>query len=311
MLIRRLAYVTTPLALIAVALAAQTLPDPATVKALEIVRTGDYSEGIVVDREGNLYFSHGKIITKVTPAGSATTWAETGAPNGHKILPNGHHLVCDASRRAVLELDANGRHVRDAASGEVDGETINGPNDLTLDIDGGFYFTDPGDSSLLNRTGRIYYVNPLGRINRVADGLAYPNGIVVPPERRRLLVAESQRNRVLEIPLAAPGVATGPRRVFAYLPVNQKPGAHKVNDNQPDGMALDADGRLWVAHYGMKSVHVLGTDGALLATYDGGNVTTSNVAFAGPRFDQLYVTGGTPGALFRLDVGVRGHRLLR
>ena len=53
--------------------------------------------------------------------------------------------------------------------------------------------------------------------------------------------------------------------------------------NQPDGMALDLEGRLWVAHYGMKAVHVLSPAGKLLGTYDGGNVTTSNVCFGGPQ----------------------------
>lgn len=287
------------------------LPDAAAIHPIEIVRTNDYSEGAVVDREGNIYFSHVKIITKVTPAGRATTWAETGAPNGHKILPNGHHLVCDASRSAVLELDASGKFLKNAAEGVVDGTPLRGPNDLTLDPDGGFYFTDPGGSDIFNPIGSVYYVNGLGRINQVATGLAFPNGIVLTPDRQRLLVGESQRNRILEIKLKSAGVADGPPRVFAYLPVNQKEGAHPVRDNQPDGIALDADGRLWVAHYGMKAVQVLDVNGAHLVTYDGGNVTTSNLCFAGPKFDTLYVTGGTPGALYRLDVKVPGLRILR
>src|SRR5947209_3778653 len=84
------------------------LPPEGAVRQAEVVRTGDYSEGVVVDHDGNLYFSHGKVITRVTPDGSASTWAETGAPNGHKVLADGTHLVCDASRRAVLHLDARG-----------------------------------------------------------------------------------------------------------------------------------------------------------------------------------------------------------
>ena len=287
------------------------LPDPASIHPIEVVRTNDYSEGAVVDREGNLYFSHEKIITKVTPAGRATTWATTGAPNGHKILPNGHHLVCDASRHAVIELDANGKFLRNAAAGEVDGTPIRGPNDLTLDDNGGFYFTDPGDSDLFNPIGSIYYVNSLGRTNQVAGGFAFPNGIVLTPDGKRLLFGESQRNRILQLKLKAPGQADGAASVFGYLPVNKRKGADPVLDNQPDGMCLDADGRLWIAHYGMKAVQVLAPDGHHLATYNGGNVTTSNVCFAGPKFDRLYVTGGNPGALYRLDVGVPGLKLLR
>jgi len=38
-----------------------------------------------------------------------SVWAETGAPSGHKILPDGVHLVCDASQHAVLRVDAHGK----------------------------------------------------------------------------------------------------------------------------------------------------------------------------------------------------------
>ena len=82
------------------------LPTENELKPVEMVRTNDYTEGVVVDHEGNLYFSHEKIVTKVTPDGKASTWAETGAPNGHKVLADGTHLICDASRHALLHLDA-------------------------------------------------------------------------------------------------------------------------------------------------------------------------------------------------------------
>ncbi len=71
-------------------------PSDDAVKPVEVVRTNDYTEGVVVDHDGNLYFSHEKIVTKVAPDGKASTWAKTGSPNGHKILADGTHLICDA-----------------------------------------------------------------------------------------------------------------------------------------------------------------------------------------------------------------------
>jgi gluconolactonase len=279
------------------------LPDPADVRPVELLRTDDYSEGPVVDREGNLYFSHGQSITRVATDSSASEWAHTPAPNGHKILPNGEHLVCDGQRHAVLRLDPTGREIGVAAAGHVGELTILTPNDLTLDPEGGFYFSDS-----VPETGAIFFVTAEGEKKLVAGNIDFANGVTLSADRKRLYVAESLKNRILVLDLEAPGVAAGSPRVFADLPSNEaRPGAEY---NQPDGMALDADGRLWVAHYGMQAVHVLEPDGTLARTYDGGNVTTSNVCFAGPRFDQLYVTGGEPGALFRLDVGVPGLRLL-
>jgi gluconolactonase len=65
----------------------------------------------------------------------------------------------------------------------------------------------------------------------------------------------------------------------------------------------------------MKQVQVLDPAGKLIRQYDGGNVTTSNVAFGGPKHDQLFITGGIgqeagEGGLFRIDLGVKGLVIL-
>jgi gluconolactonase len=285
---------------------ATDLPPEDTVKPVEVVRTSDYSEGVVVDHQGNLYFSHEKIVTKVTPEGIASTWAKTGSPNGHKVLADGTHLICDASRHAVLHLDAEGKELTPAST-TSDGQPIRGPNDLTLDpSSGGVYFTDPASSDDKNPDGTVHYIDRQGVTHTVAKGLAFPNGIVIRPGGKELLVGESKHNRILAFPVLAPG-KLGEPRVLIDLP-SKGPGQI---DNQPDGITLDAAGNLYVAHYGMRQVQVISPEGKLLRRYPGGNLTTSNVAFAGPNMDQLYATGGEPGALFRLELpGVKGLTIL-
>jgi gluconolactonase len=289
---------------------AAELPPADAVETAKLFEVDSYCEGVVFDHDGNGYTSHGKRITKFSPDGSRREiWAETGAPNGHKVLADGTHLVCDASRHAVLRLSARGEVLGDAAS-ECDGRPLRGPNDLTLDPRGGFYFTDPGGSSAASPIGTVHYVDPQGTCHLVAEGLAFPNGIVLRPDGKTLLVAESQRNRILEYPVRSPGKA-GRMRVFAELPSK---GEGQI-DNQPDGMCLDADGNLYVAHYGMRQVQVLGPQGRLIRRYAGGNLTTSNVAFGGPKRDQLYITGGLGpesggGGVFRIDLGVTGLVIL-
>ncbi len=279
------------------------LPDPATVTPAEVVITNDYTEGAVIDQHGNLYFSHEDKITRIAPDGRVTDWSVTGAPNGHKVLPNGEHLVCDGSRHAVLRLDADGKFVDNAAAGRSGELDIRTPNDLSLDPEGGFYFTDS-----VPETGAVHYVAPDGSMTPIARNIDFANGVALSADRTRLYVAESLQNRILVIRLQRPGVPDGEPEVFADLPQNtNRPGREY---NQPDGIAFDAEGRLWVAHYGMKSIHVLGTNGELLASYDGGNRLTSNLCFAGPDSATVYTTGGEPGGVFRLDVNVPGLRLL-
>jgi len=291
--------------------AAADLPDPSRVETVKLFEVPNYCEGVVFDHAGKGYISWKETITQFTLDGKHTAWAKTGAPNGHKILADGTHLVCDASHHAVLHLDAEGKML-EPASKECDDKPLRGPNDLTLDTkNGGFYFTDPGESGKDNLIGTVHYVDAKGKTYLVAGRLAYSNGIVLTTDGKRLLVAESQKNRVLEYPILSPGKA-GPMKVFADLPKNAN---GRWEDNQPDGMCLDAAGNLYVAHYGMKQVQVLGPEGKLLASYDGGNRTTSNVAFGGPNMDQLFITGGLdaesgPGGLFRIDLKVKGLVIL-
>jgi gluconolactonase len=311
---------TSSYACLVLLLAAGDLPDAKDVKPEPVVTVPEYSEGIVFDRQGNAYISHGEVISRISPDGqkreiwaSTTTRGTKGAPNGHKILADGTHLVCDGNHRAVLHLDAQGKMLQ-PASQECEGRPLRAPNDLTLDPKGGFYFTDPGDSDDRRLIGTVHYVDPKGTTHCIARGLAFPNGIVLRPDGKELLVGESKKNRILLYPVEAPG-KLGAMKVLADLPA--KDDKEGQIDNQPDGMCLDAAGNLYVAHYGMHQVQVLSPDGKLIRRYPGGTLTTSNVAFGGKNMDQLYVTGalgredGSKGALFRLDLkGVKGLVIL-
>lgn len=288
------------------------LPDAKDVRPIKLVDVPHYSEGVVFDHQGRGYLSEDKTIWQFDLAGKAQPFAVTGAPNGHKILADGTHLVCDASRHAVLRVAADGK-LLEPASKECDGKALRGPNDLTLDTPhGGFYFTDPGGSDDQHPIGTVHYVDAGGKTRLVASGLAFPNGIALTPDGKKLYVGESKQNRVLEYPVESPG-KVGLQRVLADLPKKNE-SAGQI-DNQPDGMCLDAAGNLYVAHYGMHQVQVVAPNGKLLRSYEAGVLTTSNVAFGGPEMNQLFVTGAlgneqATGAVFRLDLGVKGLTIL-
>jgi gluconolactonase len=292
---------------------AADLPQADAVKTIKLFEVPAYCEGVVFDHDGNGYTSWAKTITKFSLDGQHKPWAVTGAPNGHKILADGTHLVCDASHHAVLHLSADGMML-DPASKECDGKPLRGPNDLTLDTpNGGFYFTDPGGSSDVNPIGTMHYVDKNGKTHLLDEGLAFPNGIALRPDGKTLLMAESKKNRILSYEVKAPG-KVGDRAVFCELPTKDE--STGQIDNQPDGICLDAAGNLYVAHYGMKQVQVVDPTGKVIRRYDGGNLTTSNVAFGGPKRDQLFITGGLKGekepggGVFRINLGVAGLKIL-
>ena len=82
-------------------------------------------------------------------------------------------------------------------------------------------------------------------------------------------------------------------------------------DNQPDGIALDADGNLYVAHYGMRQIQVVSPEGKLIRRYPGRQPDDVERRLRRAAMDKLYTTGGEPGALFRLDLpGVKGLVIL-
>ena len=141
------------------------------------------------------------------------------------------------------------------------------------------------------------------RMSLVADSLCCPNGIVVQGDGRVLYVNDSCDNRVYTFPVLRPGQA-GARQLFATL--------SDSGTCVPDGMTLDASGRLYIAHYGCGQIVVLSPGGQLLRRYEAGNRLASNVAFGGAGLRDLYVTGAPsertgPGAIYRLHLGIRGR----
>src|SRR6185436_13490860 len=101
-------------------------------RPVEVARFPAFASAIAFDYNGDGYVSHGRFISRLGTDGRHSVWAETGAPRGHKILPDGTHLVCDASRHAVLRLDSRGK-ILGAASSEYDGRPLSEPYDLALD----------------------------------------------------------------------------------------------------------------------------------------------------------------------------------
>lgn len=249
---------------------------------IEVARTETFAEAPVFDAEGNLYVSEpfAGPITKITPEGEVKVWADLDGANGHKILSDGTHLVCERVRKLVLRLDADGNIIGEAAA-DCMGKPLRAPNDLVLDQQGGFYFTDPGNEE--DPIGRIGYVDASGTSHLVAEISGYPNGIALAPNDKLLYVADFANNKILQYTIQAPA-RVGAVKLFAELPKLEKNGG-------PDGILCNEVGNLYVAHLGSGKVRVLNPQAELTHSLTVGQHWVSNLVFGGPEGRTLYTTG--------------------
>lgn len=282
-------------------LAFQTSVLPAKVVPKVIANFDGYSEGIVFDADDAAYVSglHRSAVYRIRQKEPPAIWFRVNEPNGHKILADGSHLI--AAHGGIYHVAPDARLL------EILGESIATPNDLALDGDGGVYISAPAEleKDQQARRSKIYYLDWKGSVHQVADGFGYPNGIVVRPDGRALLVNDTDTRQVYELRINSPGTVTG-RRVFAEFS-DPKAG--------PDGMTFDQDGRLYVADYGTGFVAVFDSGGRLLRRFSTGLRHPSNVAFGSRDLGELYVTGAPidedgAGQLVVLFVGVRGRSCL-
>lgn len=263
-----------------------------------VAELSGYSEGIVFDADGAAYAStlHRQAVWIMRGSSPPVSWYSTIDPNGHKILPDGSHLI--AAKGGIHHVDATGTLI------EVLAPQLTTPNDLALDGDGGVYVTVPavsGQEREAKQSG-VFYIDSSRAVLKVAGDFCYPNGVVVRPDGKTLLVNDSCTRKIFEFQITSPGVITD-RRVLAELPDPK---------SVPDGMTIDRAGRLYMADYGTGDVVVLDHAGKVLHRYPTGLQHPSNVAFGGSDLTDLYVTGARRdedglGQLVVLPLGVRGR----
>ncbi|MFI5002943.1 MAG: SMP-30/gluconolactonase/LRE family protein, partial [Reyranellales bacterium] len=198
-----------------------------------------FLEGPSFDRAGNLYVTDipfGRIF-RISPAGEWTLVTEyDGWPNGLKIHKDGRIFITDYKRGIVLLDSANGKVTPLLETRGSEG--FKGVNDLFFAANGDLYFTDQGQTGLHDPTGRVYRYDTAGRLTMLVNTVPSPNGLVMNRSENVLYVGVTRGNAVWRLPLMADGMAS---KVGLFI---QMSGGHAG----PDGMALDAEGGLVVAH---------------------------------------------------------------
>jgi sugar lactone lactonase YvrE len=188
-------------------------------------------------RDGLLWFSdqHDCKVHVLTPEGrSVETFDVPGRPSGLGWLPNGDLLIVSMLERRLYRRRDGVLSVFAELSSLHPGQS----NDMVIDAAGRAYVGNIGYDFHGGEEFRptvIALVTPDGAISVAADDVACPNGSVITPDGKRLIVAESFGLRLMEFDIADDGELVD-RRVFADL-----------GGLVPDGICLDADGCVWVA----------------------------------------------------------------
>jgi sugar lactone lactonase YvrE len=189
--------------------------------------------------DGKLWFSdmHAHRVMTVDLAGRADTVCEVpGQPSGLGWLPDGRLLVVSMTDRRLLRLDPGGLTlVADLAS-----LASFHCNDMVVDARGRAYVGNFGfdlHARAPFKPADLVLVPPGGAPRVVARELAFPNGCVITPDGKTLIVGESGAARLTAFTIEPDGSLVE-RRVWAAL------AEAKVI---PDGICLDAEGAIWVA----------------------------------------------------------------
>jgi len=263
--------------------------------------------------EGPVYFPAGRyLVWSDIPNERLLRWDETsgavgvfrensGHANGNTIDGQGRLITCEQGARRVTRTEHDGSIT--VLATHWNGKRLNSPNDVVVRADGTIWFTDPVYGIADDYEGHraeseigachVYRLDPDGTVTAVATDFCRPNGLAFSPDEQRLYIVDTRQE-------------PSHIRVFDVLADNTLKGGEifaECDFGRFDGIRLDDMGRVWAAAW--DGVHCFHPDGTLL-----GKLllpeSVSNLAFGGPRRNDLFITAG--GSLYSLKVTFTGAR---
>ena len=264
------------------------------------VRVADsysFTEGPAVDARGDVYFTdqpNNKIYRWDCESGQITPFTDqSGRSNGMYFDAQGNLIACADMDNQLWSFDIEG-HSKILIT-DYRGKLMNGPNDVWISRNGGYYLTDPyfkrdywtRDPERQQPVEGLYYLAPGAKQLVMLDStLNQPNGLVGTPDGKHLYVAEAKADRILRYDIQPDGSLTN-RQVFANM--------------GSDGMTIDDQGNIYLTGDG---VTVFDKSGQQIAHFPIPEDWTANVCFGGKERNILFITASK--SVYTLKMLVHG-----
>jgi sugar lactone lactonase YvrE len=219
----------------------------------------------------------GKRVHRFDPGTASVSTFSTPGPVGCLALCSDGGLLL-----------ATGRSLVRCKGGGDDQAPLDGPvldervrfNDGAVDPWGGFV-VGTMDLHVSQPIGALYRVCGDGQVTTLLDNVTISNGLGWTLDSRSMFYTDSATGAIDRFDVNPDGVL-GSRHRFASF-AHLRPGG-------PDGLAVDAEGGVWVALWGASCVQRLDAAGAVDRIVDLPTTNVTSVAFGGARLDQLYIT---------------------
>ncbi len=292
------------LALLTTAASTFAQPAPQTAKApVEAIKLRGgfgFIEGPAADAAGNIYFvdmSTSKLYRLDSHGVLDTVLEKTESGAGLMFDKSGRLFMTQFGGARLVEVDLAKRSLITVAD-SFEGKSFSNCNDLTIDSQGGIYFTDPLYKAPPHPQGKqsVYYASPekdsKRTVTRAMDDDNRPNGVMLSPDEKTLYVVPAGRPALVAYAITSPG--TLGEKKEAVLP------------GTGDGLAVDAAGNIYIALPGKKLIQEVKPDLTLGQTWSVPE-GPANCEFGGQKLDTLYITARS--GIYALPLGVKGYRL--
>lgn len=251
-----------------------------------------FLEGPCFDSAGTLFCTdipHGRIF-RVSGKHWDVVAEYDGWPNG--LAARGDEILVADYRHGVLSLDPATGSMAPLLE-TILSEGFRGINDLIAPEDGSILFTDQGQTGLQDPTGRVWRRDADGRLDKLIANGPSPNGLVLNREGTHLLVAMTRSCEIWRFALRADAVVAK-ANLFFRVP---------AGTSGPDGLAVDAAGRLFIANPGHGQVWVVDPHGLATHRIDctGFGRMPTNCSFA-PDGRTLVITESKSGSLLAAEI---------